>query len=138
MIKFKAIALFCFVLVAGPKPAKCQVNFEPLDFESAIKKAEQQGKYLLVDFRADWCRPCVEMERITFRDSVLGAFVNERYIAIKVEIDSASGVVLKNRYHVYEYPTILILKPSDASVLLTIVGFKPANLLLGDLKAVRD
>lgn len=115
-----------------------QVNFEDLSFTEAIAKANEQKKYVFLDFRADWCKPCIEMERTTFQDTNVGNYLSEKAISLKVDVDQFSGMDIKEMYNVNQYPTMLILDPYDSSVQLRMIGFKPANILLGDLKFVMD
>ena len=116
--------------------ALSQIEFLPIRYDSAKILAVQESKLLLVDFRADWCRPCVEMEQSTFRDSSLASYINPRYIAIKAEVDSPFNSTLKSRFQVNQYPTILAINPTDENVELRLIGFKTASILLGDLKMV--
>jgi len=127
---FFILAAFSFL------SAKSQIEFLPLRYDSAKVLAIKKSKLLLVDFRADWCRPCVEMEKSTFTDTSLASYINPRYIAIKAEVDSSYNSALKSKYQVNQYPTILAINPHTDIVELRLVGFKTASILLGDLKMI--
>jgi len=115
-----------------------QVHFENLSFTEAIVKAASQHKYLFIDFRADWCKPCIDMEQTTFQDTSIGNYLDKKAISLKIDVDQASGKKIKDRYRVNQYPTMLIINPADSSVQLRMIGFKPAQILLGDLKFVME
>ena len=114
--------------------SSAQVNFSHLPYDSASAAAIRNGKLLLVDFRADWCKPCIEMEKTTFLDPDLGHYVNSRFLSVKVDVDQFSGMDLRDQFNVNQYPTILVIEPSDQEVYLRLIGFKTASILMGDLK----
>lgn len=136
MLRLKNILLLFTIVLQSPGFA--QVVFEDLSFTAAVAKANQQGKYVFLDFRADWCKPCIEMEQTTFQDTTVGNYLSQKAISLKVDVDQFSGMDIKEMYNVNQYPTMLILDPYDSSVQLRMIGFKPASILLGDLKFVMD
>jgi thiol-disulfide isomerase/thioredoxin len=93
-----------------------------------------QSKLLLLDFRADWCKPCIDMERTTFQDKDLADFLSSRYLPLKVDVDYSSGKSLGNKFMVNQYPTLLVIDPSNEKVIMRLIGFKTASILIGDLR----
>lgn len=126
------------LLVFAPTLVSAQVKFVDLDFAEALEQAKKEHKLVFVDFRADWCKPCVEMEQTTFQDSSLGTFMAPHFIAIKFDVDKFSGPDLRNRYSVNSYPTILVIDPQTELVEIRMIGYKPARILRGDLQMVLD
>lgn len=128
------MALLVCIIFGYTSTSYAQITFHAITLDSAIVLAKDSHKLVLIDFRADWCKPCLEMEQTTFQDSALGAYVNDRFVCIKIDIDDSIGGMIARRYSVSEYPTILNINPLDGKVLLRIIGFKPAKILMGDLK----
>ncbi len=91
----------------GTKPHS-QVQFYKGGFDSAQSKAAAEGKLFFVDFYADWCTPCIWMDKTTFRDRLVVNAINKDFVALKVDIESEEGYKLKNRFDVTILPTILI------------------------------
>jgi thiol-disulfide isomerase/thioredoxin len=60
-----------------------QIEFRTEDYEAAVADAKAQNKMLFIDFRADWCKPCREMEQTTFQDPTLSEYVHSKYIPVK-------------------------------------------------------
>jgi len=80
------------VLLAGWLAAAwpCSVGASPLrwySFEKGMEAGDRQGKKVFVFFRADWCRYCHTMEKETFRNPQVVAYVNEKFIAVRVDTD---------------------------------------------------
>jgi thiol-disulfide isomerase/thioredoxin len=87
------------------------IYFQIGDFHSIKARAAEADKLLFVHFTASWCMPCQWMENNTFQNSELGAFVNEHYLSVKVDIDARQGLRLKEEYQIVALPTMLVLDP---------------------------
>lgn len=128
---FHLFSIFLFGLMYNPSSA--QITFSDLNVPQATNEARDSNKLVFVDVMADWCAPCKQMEQTTFQDSSLSELVNKHFVAVRLNIDHDS-LGIRRHYTVSEYPTILILNPKNQEVLLRIVGYKPASILLGDLR----
>lgn len=76
--------------------------------EKAIQIAKLEDKNVLIDTYAPWCGPCKLMD-IQFQDENLGAYFNEKYINVRIDMDGPYGEALREKYDVFFLPTILIL-----------------------------
>lgn len=129
--RFHLISVLLLGLTYNPSTA--QISFSNLNVPQATNEALDSNKLVFVDVMADWCAPCKQMEQTTFQDSNLSELVNKHFVAVRLNIDHDS-LGVRGHYTVSEYPTILIINPKNQEVLLRIVGYKPASILLGDLR----
>ena len=54
---------------------------EWISFEKAIKAQKENPKKILMDVYTDWCGPCKLMDKKTFQNPYVAAYVGEHYYA---------------------------------------------------------
>jgi thiol:disulfide interchange protein DsbD len=114
------------------------IRFQPYD-ESALQAALAAGRPVLLEFSADWCVPCHELDRATFTDRR----VIERsrdFVVFKVDLtryDSPGSRTLRARYGVTGVPEILLFAPGRGEVReARVIGFIPPRPFLERLEGV--
>ena len=90
-----------------------------------------------MDLYADWCIPCLELDRITFTDSkVLKA--TEDFVKLKVDLtryDAPAVKELRQKFNISGVPTIVFLGPDGKGVLGTrVVGYLPPEEFMERMK----
>ena len=78
------------------------------DLDAAIAVAATQGKSAMLDFYADWCVSCIEMEEYTFTDAgVQDALSNTVLLQADVTANDDEDQALLQRFGVFGPPTII-------------------------------
>ncbi len=78
------------------------------DLDNEIAKASAAGNTVLLDFYADWCVSCLEMEAYTFSDSdVQAALSNTVWLQADVTDNDPIDQELLQRFGVFGPPTII-------------------------------
>jgi len=106
--------------------------FTELSFADAAAAASREQRLLLVDFTAEWCAPCKNMDRTTWLDPAVVAWVAQHAIAIQVDVDADQATAA--RFEVRAMPTLMLMR--DEAVLDRSMGGRPASKLLEWLDAV--
>lgn len=127
------LALFLFIGIPRNEPVVSPngtasltwMNSEP----EALRTAMSSGKPVMIDFWAEWCEACKELESVTYADARVKSALEKSYILLKVDATDTSKVesVLR-KYDVTGLPTVLFLQPSGNVLTdLTLTGFLPVN-----------
>jgi len=61
-------------------------------FNEGIARGNSEGKIIYINFRADSCGYCKEMEKKTFSNPAVIAYLNKRFISIKVDTDKEAEI----------------------------------------------
>lgn len=105
-----------------------QLHFFEGSYDEAQIAATEQGKLVFLDFYADWCMPCKQMERYGFRDAEFMQMISANFIAFKVDVDQFSGMDVADTFKVTKYPT-LIVSDADGLEKQRAVGYQSAEEL---------
>ncbi len=117
--------------------AEATGNADP--FEAAIAKAKADCKPVMIDFYADWCAACKELDSNVYTTAEV-AEESLRFVNIKVDGTADHEVLdkLYKQYGVAGLPTVAFLNPmgellSDPKV----TGYLPPAKFLDEMKKVR-
>lgn len=102
-------------------------------WEKLQAKAEKQNKYLFVDCYTDWCGWCKVMDKETFTDGKVADFMNEHFVATKIDMEKNYGVNLSMKYRVTGFPSFLIFSP-DRRLVYKIIGFQKPEKFIVELE----
>ena len=104
-----------------------QVVRSPEELQSILQKAQENKKLVLLDFYADWCISCKEMEAITFTNPEVAKEMS-RFVLVQVDVtvNNSSTQALLKQYGLFGPPAILLFNGlGDEQKGLRVVGFMP-------------
>lgn len=135
-----AAAAWTLFMPGGPfgRPAgKEGIAFSPYTKE-AFTAAERDGRGVMIDFSADWCVQCHELELITFTDPAVRS-LSKRLTNLKVDLTKSGEAekALKKEFGIVGLPTIIFFDASGNEVPGTrVTGFVGPEALLGKMKTI--
>jgi thiol:disulfide interchange protein DsbD len=117
------IVVSIYNLIPSDKQSIAWINYKESELANALEK-----KGVIIDFYADWCIPCKELDALTFSDPEV-IKISENFINLKADMTkSLSPEVeeLRQKYRIVGVPTVLILN-SRLEEIHRITGFMNAT-----------
>ena len=96
---------------------------------------KNKGKKIILDFSAEWCTSCKELEEVTFSNVSVATKMNE-FVLVQADItaNSVENKALSKKYGVFGPPAILFFdESSKLAKSKTIIGFIEADEFLTHL-----
>jgi thiol:disulfide interchange protein DsbD len=105
-------------------------SVEQLD--QRLAQAKAAGKSVMLDFYADWCVSCKEMERFTFADPKVAASMKQMLLLqADVTANSDADKALLKRFSLFGPPGIIFWSSTGTELSdLRVVGFQNADTFL--------
>lgn len=107
-------------------------------FDDALAKAKADCRPVLIDFFADWCAACKELDTHTYVSPEVRA-ESERFVTVKVDGTVDHDVLdgLYERFGVQGLPTVAFINPSgDVMKSPRVTGFLPPEKFLAEMRKV--
>ena len=102
------------------------------DLESEVQAVE--GRYVMLDFWADWCISCKEMERFTFTDPQVRKRLKD-VVLLKADVtaNNADHQALLKRFELFGPPGIIFFDRQGTGINFQVVGFQGPKKFLRSL-----
>lgn len=108
------------------------------DEPAALARAAAEGKPVIIDFTAEWCAACKELEHFTYTDPTVMSAA-ERMVPVMIDVtrgDDPVNKALLEKYGVAGLPTVKFLRPDGTPIEeLTVTGFLKAEDFLPKMEA---
>ncbi|MGH8781942.1 protein-disulfide reductase DsbD [Paraburkholderia sp.] len=119
---------------AGGAAAQPDLTFAPVRSSQQLDQAVAAGAQpTMLDFYADWCVSCKEMEKFTFSDPrVLARLKQLNLLRADVTANNADDQALLKRFKLFGPPGIIFFDRSGKEV-LRVVGYQSADEFLRSL-----
>jgi thiol:disulfide interchange protein DsbD len=114
-----------------------QVAFQRVSSVAELEAviAQAKGKTVMLDFYADWCVSCKEMEKLTFADPrVQSAFTNMVLLQADVTANNEADKMLLRRFKLFGPPGIIFFDKEGKEVMGgRVIGYQSTEKFLQSL-----
>jgi thiol:disulfide interchange protein DsbD len=127
----------------GTKKSIVQTGHLPFQRVKSVAELEQhilqaRDKYVMLDFYADWCISCKEMERFTFTDERVQSRLKD---VVLLQVDVTAGTpddtALLKRFKLFGPPGILFIDRQGREIpRIRLIGYQDTESFLSVLNAV--
>ena len=105
------------------------------ELDAEVRNASASGRAVMLDFYADWCVSCKEMERLTFTDArVRTALADVVLLQADVTANSADDQALLKRFGLFGPPGTIFFDTQGREAQARVVGFEHADTFLASLR----
>ena len=114
------------------------VIHSPAELDAQLTKAKQEQKIVLLDFYADWCISCKEMEVNTFTNTEVSKELKQfALLQADVTANSTENQALLKRFGLYGPPGILFFDQSSGEQKdQRVIGYMPPQRFLEQLRRI--
>lgn len=136
VMRLASAAIIAVGLLEFPGGAErgAELSWQPYD-EGAVAAAIDSGQPVILDFYADWCAPCKELDEKTFSDArvaaALGSFA--RFKADLTRGDEAANTI-QTRHRISGVPTIAFFSRGAEIEDIRLTGYEPPEAFLRRLE----
>jgi len=124
---------------AGPQ--EVALPFEAVTTSANLNaRLKTAGKPAMLDFYADWCVSCKEMERFTFSDSKVKARLGQMVLLrVDVTANTPEDRALLKRFRLFGPPGIVFFDAGGREIEgLRVIGYQPPEKFIQSLDFVAD
>lgn len=100
--------------------------------------AQSKGKKMMLDFYADWCTSCKELDHVTFKDPRVIQSLKE-YVLVRADVtaNSEAEQALEKRFNLFGPPAMIFFDENGKSIKGTdLIGFKDAETFITHIKTL--
>ena len=109
-----------------------------VELESRVKQAAAKGQPVMLDFYADWCISCKEMEVYTFTNPQVKQALS-KYVLLQADVteNNAEDQVLLEKFNLIGPPAILFFGLDQQELAAQrVIGYQDAETFLNTLKQI--
>lgn len=118
--------LFALIIALGAMAQGVAFEPEGTTLEQASAKAKAENKLIFLDCYTQWCGPCKKMTRDVFPQEKVGAYMNPKFVSIKIDMEGTYGAPLAKKLQIQAYPTFVIFN-ADAQEISRFLGYHAAD-----------
>ncbi len=144
----KKLLTICIFLLSSYSGVQAQSKINWLTFEEAAAKTTNNPKMIIVDVYTDWCGWCKKMDKDTFTDAKVIAYINEHFYPVKLNAEDTkkkfnfkgkeyTEASMAKAMRVNSYPNFVIMDPLMENI-TQLPGYREPQPFLAGLNALME
>ncbi|AXY78115.1 DUF255 domain-containing protein [Paraflavitalea soli] len=103
MQTLKPALLFAWIIVfsCGQRPLETNDKTQWMTLQQVSDSLRKQKKPVLIDLYTDWCGWCKVMDKKTYANKKVGAYLNDKFYTAKVDAETKSAITWKGRTYTF-------------------------------------
>ena len=126
------LILFC-LSTWSPNSTVAAEGIKWYTYDEGMALGKNEKKKVLLHFYADWCHHCKKMAKETFQDPSVVSFINENFIALRVNVDKQEKIA--SNYGIWGVPRTWFLEKNGDKI-GGLPGYIRPDRLLSMLKEI--
>ncbi len=108
------------------------------DEARAVSESRRSQRALLIDFSAEWCAPCMQLQADTFSDEAVQTAIVGEFVPLRVDVteESRANREQLRRYGIHGLPAVLLVD-AEGHEIDRIEQYLGAEAFLERLAAIR-
>jgi len=126
--------------LGGQAQAESELRFQRIrtinELEQTLQQAKANGQWVMLDFYADWCVSCKEMETYTFTDEMVKQQLKD-FVLIQADVteNNEEDKALLQRFNLVGPPGIIFFDPEgNERQNQRVIGYQDGSTFLQSLK----
>jgi thioredoxin-related protein len=79
-----------------------EINWISLEEAEQLNSKKKKARPIIIDFYTDWCGWCKRMDKETFSDSRIAAYINENFYAVKFDAEQEASLELQGKVYKFQ------------------------------------
>ncbi len=103
MQTLKPVLLFAWIIVfsCGQRPLEANDKTRWMTLQQVSDSLQKQKKPVLIDLYTDWCGWCKVMDKKTYANKKVGAYLGEKFYAAKVDAETRGAITWKGKTYTF-------------------------------------
>lgn len=97
--KYLSLTVVLFLTTSFSIQEEVTVNW--VSFEEAVELSKKEKKKVFIDVYTDWCGWCKVMDKNTFSQPVIAAYLNENFYAVKLDAEQEEDITFRD--HTFKF-----------------------------------
>jgi thiol:disulfide interchange protein DsbD len=121
----------------GDRTERKELSFQPVQTNAELdaRLAAARGRPVMLDFWAEWCVSCKEMDQFTFSDPRVQTYLKDTVLLrADVTANNEEHRALLARFRLFGPPGIVFFDAAGRELPFRVIGYQPADQFLASLK----